>query len=79
VITPDNADVCDEDPGHPVTLEVRVDLRTMTRIWRGDVSWPDAIRTASMTVTGPQHLRRALPSWLKLSGFASVPRPAVSA
>jgi DNA-binding HxlR family transcriptional regulator len=79
VITPDNADVCDEDPGHPVTLDVRVDLRTMTRIWRGDTSWPDAIRTASMTVTGPQHLRRALPSWLKLSGFAVVPRPAVSA
>jgi hypothetical protein len=24
VIMPDNVDVCDEDPGHPVTLEVRV-------------------------------------------------------
>lgn len=79
VITPDDADVCDQDPGHPVELDVRVGLRTMTRIWRGDISWPTALRSAELTVTGPQNLRRALPTWLKLSGFAAVPRPAAAA
>jgi DNA-binding HxlR family transcriptional regulator len=78
VITPDEADACDEDPGHPVTLDVRADLRTMTQIWRGDIAWATAMRTAALTITGPQSLRRALPSWLKLSAFAGVSRPTLT-
>lgn len=79
VITPADADACDQDPGHPVTLDVRVELRTMTQIWRGDITWPTAMRSTAVTVTGPPQLRRALPSWLTLSGFATVPRPRTTA
>jgi DNA-binding HxlR family transcriptional regulator len=74
MITPDDADVCDVDPGHDVDLDVRAELRTMTRIWRGDLSWASAARTSELAVAGPNQLRRALPTWLELSGFARVPR-----
>lgn len=78
VITVDDVDVCDTDPGHDIDVTVNVDLRSMTQIWLGDVTWSDAIRAGSMTVEGPDRLRRALPRWLRLSPFASVPRASES-
>ena len=73
-------DVCDEDPGHPVTLTVEAPLRTLTDLWRGELDWGAAGR-AGLVLDGPQWARRALPRWLRLSAFAAVPRaaqPAVS-
>ena len=77
VIDPDEADVCDLDPGYPVAVTVTAGLRSMVRVWRGDLSWPDALRAGSVEVQGPEALRRAVPGWFTLSGFATVPRPAV--
>jgi len=76
VITTDDADVCDVDPGHPVAVTVRASLRRMVEVWRGDSGWSDALRSGEIEVTGPEALRRALPLWFTLSVFASVPRPA---
>jgi DNA-binding HxlR family transcriptional regulator len=75
VITPGEADVCDTDPGYPVTVTLTATLRHMTQVWRGDLSWPEALRTGAMEVRGPEELRRAAPGWFTLSPFASVPRP----
>ncbi|HEU5266134.1 MAG TPA: helix-turn-helix domain-containing protein [Jatrophihabitans sp.] len=75
VITPDDADVCDADPGHPVALRVVSSLRAMVGIWLGTVSWRAALRAGTVTLDGPQQLRRGLPRWLTLSDFAAVPRP----
>jgi len=75
VITPGEADVCDTDPGYPVTVTLTATLRHMTQVWRGDLSWPQALRTGAVELTGPEKLRRALPDWFTLSPFASVPRP----
>jgi DNA-binding HxlR family transcriptional regulator len=75
VITSDDADVCDADPGFGVAVSVRTSLRTMTRIWRGDVRWADALRSGDLETDGPQKLKRALPRWFTLSEFAAVPRP----
>jgi DNA-binding HxlR family transcriptional regulator len=74
VITVDDADVCDTDPGYDVNLTVTVDLQCMTRIWRGDLSWSDALRSGSIVLDGPNALRRALPNWFTPPRFASVPR-----
>ncbi|MGI9017414.1 MAG: winged helix-turn-helix transcriptional regulator [Euzebya sp.] len=68
-------DVCDEDPGYQVSVVVSCHLEIMVRIWRGDLRWDDAIRTGDLDLRGGTHLRRAVPSWLRLSPFASVPRP----
>jgi DNA-binding HxlR family transcriptional regulator len=76
VITPEDADVCDADPGYPVSVNITATLLNMTRIWRGDLSWPDALHIAAVTIDGPAQLRRAVPQWFTLSAFAAVSRPA---
>lgn len=78
VVGDDDVDVCDDDPGHPVTVTMTGARVTMTCLWLGDVTWDDAIRDGGIVVQGPAHVRRALPAWLKLSVFAAVPRPAHS-
>jgi DNA-binding HxlR family transcriptional regulator len=76
VITPEEADVCDVDPGHPVAVTVTATLRPMVEVWRGDLEWSDALGSGAIEVSGPEALRRSLPRWFTLSVFASVPRPA---
>jgi DNA-binding HxlR family transcriptional regulator len=76
VITAEEADVCDVDPGHPVAVTVTATLRPMVEVWRGDLEWSDALGSGAIEVSGPEALRRSLPRWFTLSVFASVPRPA---
>jgi DNA-binding HxlR family transcriptional regulator len=68
------ADVCDDDPGHPVDVLVVAGLRRMVAVWMGDVSWGSALRSGDVRLEGPAGLRRALPGWFTLSDFAAVPR-----
>ncbi len=75
VITGDGVDVCHVDPGHAVLVTVRTSLRTMTRIWRGDLTWAEALRSGDLVLLGERQACRAVPRWLKLSGLASTPRP----
>jgi DNA-binding HxlR family transcriptional regulator len=70
------ADVCDFDPGYDVTATVSTSLRTLTQIWRGDVSWSRALLDGSTHIDGPAEVRRAVPKWLGQSSSAAVPRPA---
>ena len=76
VITRGEVDVCDVDPGHAVAVTVTASLRNMVNLWRGDLSWSNALRAGAVEVHGPEGLRRAVPGWFTLSGFAAVPRPA---
>lgn len=77
VVDAGGVDVCDTDPGHPVTATVTAPLRLFVDVWRGEVSW-SASTEIGLTIDAPQWARRALPRWLRLSAFASVPRPARS-
>jgi DNA-binding HxlR family transcriptional regulator len=74
IMTPEDTDICDFDPGYPVAATVDADLTCLTRVWRGDVSWRDALRSGGIEPHGSTQVRRALPGWLKLSVYASVPR-----
>lgn len=76
VLTPDEVDVCDVDPGYPLSVTVTAELRRLTEVWRGDVSWAAAVRSGTVRLDGPTTLRRALPGWFRLPAFAAVPRPA---
>ncbi len=76
VVTPQEADVCDADPGFPVSVTVQTTLRRMTDVWLGNITWTQAHRSGLFEVQGPEALRRAVPRWFALSSFASVPRPA---
>ena len=68
-------DLCLVHPGFGVDLTVSADLETLTRVWMGDIAWNAALRDGSIRLSGPSALRKAFPSWLKLSSFAGVPRP----
>lgn len=52
-------DLCDVDPGYDVTAEVVTGLRELVRVWRGDRSWEELLRTGVLTVSGPEPVRRA--------------------
>jgi len=71
-----DVDVCDYDPGFEVSATVHTTLQTLTRIWRGDRHWNEAIRADDVTVDGPSHVRRHLPTWFGQSEVALIPRPA---
>ena len=58
MITADEVDVCDFDPGYDVAVSVTGALRRMVEIWRGDLGWPAAIRSGSIELQGPERLRR---------------------
>jgi HxlR-like helix-turn-helix len=75
VITPNDTDVCDADPGYPVAVAVTASLRPMTQVWRGDLSWAQALGSGAVTIHGPETMRRAVPQWFTLSAFAPVSRP----
>jgi hypothetical protein len=47
----------------------------MTEVWRGDLSWAEALGSGAVTIQGPEITRRALPEWFTLSAFAPVSRP----
>ncbi len=76
VVADGKADVCDFDPGYDVAATVSTSLRTLTQIWRGDVSWSRALLDGSTHIDGPAEVRRAVPKWLGQSSSAAVPRPA---
>jgi hypothetical protein len=54
---------------------VETSLRTLTLIWRGDLTWSAALRSGDLVLHGEPQARRALPRWLKLSSLAPTPRP----
>ncbi|WP_370615707.1 winged helix-turn-helix transcriptional regulator [Mumia sp. Pv 4-285] len=76
VIDQDETEVCDIDPERPVSVTVTSNLRTLTEIWRGDLSWAQAQRTGAIRLDGPTPLRRAVPAWFPPTGFAQAVRPA---
>jgi DNA-binding HxlR family transcriptional regulator len=71
VITPDEADLCDIDPGHDIDVTVTADLRCLTDVWRGERTWSSALRSRELSFEGPESLRRALPGWFKPFPFAA--------
>ena len=77
VITAEEVDVCDFDPGYDVAVSVTGPLRRMVEIWRGDLGWPAAIRSGSIELQGPERLRRAVPKWFPPSQFSQVRRSTV--
>ncbi len=79
VVADEEVEICDDDPGFPVTVTVRTSLRTLTSLWRADLTWEQALRAGSVTLLGPSHLRRDLPRWFGTSAFGPVPRPLAGA
>jgi DNA-binding HxlR family transcriptional regulator len=69
----DEVDLCPTDPGYEVALYVTTDLRTMTRVWMGDLPVRAAIASGEIELDGRRDLRQRFERWLGLSGFAAIP------
>jgi DNA-binding HxlR family transcriptional regulator len=63
-------DLCYQDPGHPVDLEVDADLAALGRVWLGHLPFAQALRTGGVRIEGERSLAQAFPTWLMLSPFA---------
>ena len=70
------SDVCLKDPGFDVDLVVSADAEAMARVWTGAVTFAQAVREGGLRLQGHRDLVRAFPTWLLLSHFAHVKRPA---
>ena len=71
VLESDQSDICLEDPGFAVDLEVTTSVRLMTRIWMGDADFRRMLGP-DLVIRGPRALARAFPEWLELGQFAGV-------
>lgn len=60
-------DLCLQNPGYAVDLEVRTDVPSLAGVWLGDVEYGVALRRGALCVTGATTLRRAFPQWLGLT------------
>jgi DNA-binding HxlR family transcriptional regulator len=70
-----DVDVCLRDPGFEVGLYVDADIAAMARVWLGELTFPEAVKSKKIRLTGAPDLIRQFPSWLMLSHFAHTPRP----
>lgn len=75
VISGEGVDLCDFDPGGQAVGAIDAELRALTRVWRGDDTWSEALRSGRLRLEATGQVRRAIPRWFRLSSFASVPRP----
>ena len=74
VVADGDVDLCDVDPGYEVSAVVSGTLRALTRLWRGDISWPQAVRGGDVAISANSLVTRQIPVWLGQSRLASTPR-----
>ncbi len=74
VVADGDVDLCDYDPGYEVNAVVTGSLRTLTRLWRGDVSWPEVLRSGNVVVSPTAwSVVRYLSGWAS-PGSSATPR-----
>jgi DNA-binding HxlR family transcriptional regulator len=78
VVEDRTADLCRDDPGHDVTLEVESSVRALTEVWTGDLAPQEAMHSHGIKVVGPRRDADALWRWLGTSAFASTRRAVVT-
>jgi DNA-binding HxlR family transcriptional regulator len=72
------ADLCRDDPGHDLTLEVRSSVRALTEIWTGDTTPAPALDAREIQVVGPSRDAERLWHWLGRSAFADTRRASIA-
>jgi len=72
VITPGNVDVCYQNPGYELDLEISTDLKTLTAAWMGDTTIMKAIREKLIVVSGSGYLKKNIAVWLGTNYYADV-------
>jgi DNA-binding HxlR family transcriptional regulator len=76
ILEPRDTHLCLKDPGFDVDLVVTADATAMAQVWTGALTFAQAVRSGGLQVERPRDLVRAFPTWLFLSHFAHMERPA---
>jgi DNA-binding HxlR family transcriptional regulator len=64
------ASVCLQDPGYDVDAVVTCTTLALARVFSGNVTWNDAVRSGSIEVTGSRPVVNSLPRWFLWSPWA---------
>ncbi len=70
-------DLCLEDPGFDVDVELQASLHVMTAVWMRDVTFRAAVASLGLSVSGKRDICRRLPEWLGASALATAPTSGV--
>jgi DNA-binding HxlR family transcriptional regulator len=76
VLEPGDASVCYTDPGFDVDAVLRSDLRTLYRMWNGEIELTEGVRAGTIELTGARWVVRGLPAWMRRSPIAENVRAA---
>ena len=60
LVVDESIDLCLIDPGHPVDLWVRADLRCLTQVWMGDRNMRDVIVTGAIELDPDARVQQAI-------------------
>jgi hypothetical protein len=71
VLTRPDVDLCLEDPGYDVSLEVEGTVAALAQVCLGRIDLPRAMKCGDVEVRGAPRYRSALSSWLGVTHFAA--------
>jgi len=77
VVEEGSADLCRDDPGHDLTLEIESSVLALTEVWTGDATAEEALRSREIRVIGATRDSESLWRWLGTSAFAPTRRSVV--
>lgn len=67
VLERSGVDLCLNDPGFGVDLELRASVRAMVRVWLRQLAFDQAVRSGAVEISGRTILRKQFASWLGLA------------
>ena len=70
-------DLCLEDPGYEVSLEVEATVEALARVCLGHLDFLQVLKRGDIVVRGAPRFRAALGSWLGVTRFAALGRKPV--
>jgi DNA-binding HxlR family transcriptional regulator len=67
-----DVDLCLEDPGYDVNLEVEGTVAALARVCLGHIDLPHALKAGDLDVRGAPRYRSAMSNWLGVTRFAAL-------
>lgn len=72
IIERGEVDVCMRNPGHDVDLHIMTDVKSLTAIWLGQITFLQASRRKLLKLAGDNKLRKDIHVWLGTNYFSDV-------
>lgn len=73
VVTVDDTDLCVKDPGKDVDVYFTTNVKTMTDIWMGDITYRKARKEGNLKIIGDRNIMRHISTWTANNMFADLP------